>query len=356
MTHVLHSLITEHDGLKQDIELIKEFLVERKREAQVREQHGEDFSTDDDDARSVATVIPHELGRVVLPRPEESTESASGAEPTPSSAEDEKPTTEPTFFTAVDEQSISTHSSDTGDTGYHPPSPLEPAYEEPSPASSSGNPARSHQRSSEEDRSPSRQTLAVDNDLVELGMTQVGSQGSPRQQSKKPRLFVWGCVMSSALSRCRGANSFVNVPSESFREKENGRLGLSNFPRTTLSDVSFPVELRIPGVHVVGLAVSGWWVWVLFLVKTCLMPFCCRIPIGQFTCSTLMEMCMSRVRVLVFSVSRQVSITNCDKSPCTSAGKLNGESVTSGDGFSDPQRTAPRPMKLRLPARTLGIR
>ena len=257
MTHVLHSLITEHDGLKQDIELIKEFLVERKREAQVREQHGEDFSTDDDDARSVATVIPHDLGRVDLPRPEESTESASGAEPTPSSAEDEKPTTEPTFFTAVDEQSISTHSSDTGDTGYHPPSPLEPAYEEPSPASSSGNPARSHQRSSEEDRSPSRQTLVVDNDLVELGMTQVGSQGSPRQQSKKPRLFVWGCVMSSALSRCGGANSFVNVPSESFREKENGRLGLSNFPRTTLSDVSFPVELHIPGVQLVRLAASG---------------------------------------------------------------------------------------------------
>ena len=39
-------------------------MEQRKREAQAREQHGEDFSTDDDDARSIATVIPHELGRV----------------------------------------------------------------------------------------------------------------------------------------------------------------------------------------------------------------------------------------------------------------------------------------------------
>ena len=63
--HVLDSLINEHDGFKHDIELIKVFMEERKREAQAREQrHNEEFSGDDDDARSVATVVPHELGVV----------------------------------------------------------------------------------------------------------------------------------------------------------------------------------------------------------------------------------------------------------------------------------------------------
>ena len=207
----------------------------------------------------------------VLPRPEESVENTSSSDPTPSTAEDEKPTSKPTFFnaeeekptseptflTAVDEQSTSIQSSDTDDTGYHSPTPPEPAYEEPSPASSSRTPARSHQQSFEEDRPPSRQKQAVDNDIVGLEMTRVGSHGSPRQRSRKPRLFVWGYVMSSVLSRCAGTNSFVDVPPESFREKENGRLGLSNFPRTTLSDVSFPVELHIPGVQLVRLAASG---------------------------------------------------------------------------------------------------
>lgn len=37
-------------------------MEQRKREAQAREQHVEDFSTDDDDAWSVASIIPHELG------------------------------------------------------------------------------------------------------------------------------------------------------------------------------------------------------------------------------------------------------------------------------------------------------
>jgi len=63
--HLLESLITEHDGFKRDIELIKESMEERKREVQAsEEQHNEEFSTDDDDTRSVATVVPHELGTV----------------------------------------------------------------------------------------------------------------------------------------------------------------------------------------------------------------------------------------------------------------------------------------------------
>jgi len=63
--HILDSLIAEHDGFKHDVDLIKVFMDERKREAQTREQHhNEEFSNDDDDARSVATVVPHELERV----------------------------------------------------------------------------------------------------------------------------------------------------------------------------------------------------------------------------------------------------------------------------------------------------
>ena len=63
--HVIGSLISEHDGFKHDIELIKAFMDEHKGEAQTREQHhSEEFPNDDDDARSVATVVPHELDRV----------------------------------------------------------------------------------------------------------------------------------------------------------------------------------------------------------------------------------------------------------------------------------------------------
>ena len=55
--HVPDSLINEHDGFKHDIELIKVFMEERKREAQAGEQRHieEPPGDDDDDARSVAT-------------------------------------------------------------------------------------------------------------------------------------------------------------------------------------------------------------------------------------------------------------------------------------------------------------
>ena len=63
--HVLDSLIAEHYGFKHDVDLIKVFVEERKREAQAREQHqNEEFSSNDNDTRSVATVVPHELERV----------------------------------------------------------------------------------------------------------------------------------------------------------------------------------------------------------------------------------------------------------------------------------------------------
>ena len=63
--HVLGSLITEHDGFKHNVDLIKVFMEECKREAQAREQRcDEEFSSDDDDTHSVVTIVPHKLERV----------------------------------------------------------------------------------------------------------------------------------------------------------------------------------------------------------------------------------------------------------------------------------------------------
>jgi hypothetical protein len=56
--------VVAHDGFKHHIELVKGFMEDRKQESQAREQQHEEFSADDNDTRSVATVVPHELRRV----------------------------------------------------------------------------------------------------------------------------------------------------------------------------------------------------------------------------------------------------------------------------------------------------
>ena len=43
---------------------------------------------------------------------------------------------------------------------------------------------------------------------------------------------------------------------EPFRENEWGQLGSLQFPKMASGNVPFPVELHIPGVHVVSLAAS----------------------------------------------------------------------------------------------------
>ncbi|KAJ3976445.1 regulator of chromosome condensation 1/beta-lactamase-inhibitor protein II [Lentinula raphanica] len=48
----------------------------------------------------------------------------------------------------------------------------------------------------------------------------------------KPRVFVWG-------------------------RKEQGRLGMTTFPQSTLNNVSFPLELKFPGTRIVHLAAGG---------------------------------------------------------------------------------------------------
>lgn len=81
---------------------------------------------------------------------------------------------------------------------------------------------------------------------------------------RNPRVFVWGYVIFLIPSCYEGVDSSVNAATRtplplirSIREKNKGRLGLPRFPKTTLSDVPFPVELHLPGVRVVSLAVSG---------------------------------------------------------------------------------------------------
>ena len=88
---------------------------------------------------------------------------------------------------------------------------------------------------------------------------------------RNPRVFVWGYVMAFIPSSYGDVDSFVNAPMRTpllylFREKDKGRLGLPYFPKTGLSDVPFPVELHLPGVRVVSLAVSGMSVYVPFPV------------------------------------------------------------------------------------------
>ena len=83
---------------------------------------------------------------------------------------------------------------------------------------------------------------------------------------------------------------------ESFREKDKGRLGLPQFPKTTLGYFPFPVELRLPGVRVVSLATSGESAEVPFLCSTnTFITHCSYIPTGLVMRLVLMVVCTSGV-------------------------------------------------------------
>lgn len=41
------------------------------------------------------------------------------------------------------------------------------------------------------------------------------------------------------------------------REKSNGRLGLSQIPKSIIQGVPYPVQVRLPGVRVVNLVAGG---------------------------------------------------------------------------------------------------
>jgi len=81
------------------------------------------------------------------------------------------------------------------------------------------------------------------------------------QKFRNPRIFVWGCVTCSFICQCTHACSLGP-----FRKKDKGRLGLPQFPKTTIGDVPFPVELHLPGVRVVSLAASNGSVQILLLL------------------------------------------------------------------------------------------
>ena len=81
-----------------------------------------------------------------------------------------------------------------------------------------------------------------------------------------------------------------------FRDKDRGQLGLSQFPKTTFSDVPFPVELHLPGVRVVSL-VAGWMsVQIPFLLSiNTLISYCSCMLTGLSMHLVLMVVCMSGV-------------------------------------------------------------
>ncbi|THV05547.1 RCC1/BLIP-II [Dendrothele bispora CBS 962.96] len=91
--------------------------------------------------------------------------------------------------------------------------------------------------------------------------------------------------------------------------KANGRLGLPRFPKTTLEDVPFPLQLQIPGARIVSLVAGG-------------MSFHALDSEGQ---------------IYVW-------------------GTLNGTlSGLRSDGFSEPSTQASSPLRLQLPTRTRSI-
>ena len=79
---------------------------------------------------------------------------------------------------------------------------------------------------------------------------------------------------------------------EPFRDKDTGKLGLLQFPKTTRGNVPFPVELHIPGVRVVSLAAGKESVRIPSLLLH--ISFTC-IPTVLSTHSMLMVVCMSGV-------------------------------------------------------------
>ena len=93
---------------------------------------------------------------------------------------------------------------------------------------------------------------------------------------------------------------FVNVlmltQLQSFRKKDEGQLGLPQFPKTTFPDVPFPVELHLPGIYVASLALSHKLVHIPSLPSTNTLISCYSyIFTGVPMHLLLMAVCMSGV-------------------------------------------------------------
>ncbi|KAJ3878335.1 regulator of chromosome condensation 1/beta-lactamase-inhibitor protein II [Lentinula edodes] len=100
----------------------------------------------------------------------------------------------------------------------------------------------------------------------------------------KPRVFVWG-------------------------RKEHGRLGITSFPKSTLNNVSSPLELKFPGARIVNLAAGG------------------------------------------------MSFQALDSEGCIHVwGALDGSQLAlNRDGFSEPGKIATTPLRLQLPTSIRSI-
>ncbi|KAF7308474.1 RCC1/BLIP-II protein [Mycena chlorophos] len=128
------------------------------------------------------------------------------------------------------------------------------------------------------------------------------------------------CCAHRAFSRTQNSN----------RENANGRLGLGNKPRKRIggSGVPFPTRLRIPGVRIVNLNTGG-------------MSFHALDSEG-------------RVWVWGNAVFLYL-ISFVDQS--RRAGTLNGQiGALNSDGFSEPGKAAPTPLRLDLPSRITEVR
>lgn len=76
--HTLEGMLAEHEAIKREVSAMRELMEERKREMELlrlqtqsptnlrrqRSHSDDDFASDDDDVRSISTVVPHELERV----------------------------------------------------------------------------------------------------------------------------------------------------------------------------------------------------------------------------------------------------------------------------------------------------
>ena len=123
---------------------------------------------------------------------------------------------------------------------------------------------------------------------------------------RNPRVFVWGCATLSffdftSMFICSLMHSNALARLQLFRS----RLGLSQFPETTFLDVPFPVELHLPGVRVISLAMSEQSVQIPFLISSNTpLSYCSCVPAALSTYLALTVVCMSVVRMpLIFSIS-----------------------------------------------------
>ena len=100
--------------------------------------------------------------------------------------------------------------------------------------------------------------------------------------------------------------------------RRGGQLELLRHPKTTFCDVPFPVELHLPGVRVVSLAMTSPSVRIPFpILADTLVSHCSCVPTGLSTCLVLMVVCMSAVRIhLILPVPHQnlwILTMHCDR-------------------------------------------